>query len=182
MTEEGASTASRGWLRAVVFLGAFVALVVIVGLVLAPERPAPATWPARQKPVVGKYGQLLTDRNLTFMVTGLDLVPEERIEAAGYEPKKGRLWAVTVTVTNTGDEQEVFSDTLQTMWARDEPYYADNLAAEAIYPDDSLFFVALDPDEMVTGVIVFDLPPAISPEEVELREDVRSRGVKVKLM
>jgi hypothetical protein len=94
----------------------------------------------------------------------------------------GRFCLVTVTARNDGNEPVRIRQLAQrahgTAGAR---YIPDPVAARYANPDGDPFG-RLRPGESVTGVLVFDIPPAARLTHVEVHAGVYTRGVAVSVL
>ena len=80
-----------------------------------------------------------------------------------------------------GDHPATFSDQNQRAFGPDdEEYAADSAAGVLANSDQQIFLNTINPGNAVTGIVVFDIPPAATITKVELRATPGATGALVK--
>ncbi|MET9343989.1 serine/threonine-protein kinase [Nonomuraea sp. NPDC003804] len=154
--------------RGGVLTGCLVAAAVVVGLALL--LIALIAW-IFKPPAIGAEGPV-QDGKLRFTVTGHTCAKAARSAAV-------RRCKVTLKVSNIGQEGRVLYPGQQKLLDDDAVSHGATTlldkAGEQIQP------IRIGPGESFTGGLVFELPKAADPAEVELHDSGLSRGVRVPL-
>jgi hypothetical protein len=142
-----------------------------------PAPPSPSTQPSA--PV--RLGQHAVDGNVTFVVTSVD--PSKTVANPSFPfmqtTAKGTFLTAQLTITNNGNQAEVFIASYQKLRINDAVYVPDPAAA--------LWTMTLEtivgPGTTATAALSFDVPTDTPPGGIlELHRSSNSRGANVELL
>jgi hypothetical protein len=111
---------------------------------------------------VGRIGQPVRDGKFEFVVNKVDTTSTPGIVQ------------VHLTVTNIGDESQMWSSSSQKLLVGDKEYDSDLFEGSEGIED-------LNPGLGVDAVLGFKVPPGAVPDAIELHDSMFSQGVKVNL-
>ncbi|GAB3114252.1 hypothetical protein GCM10027055_19960 [Janibacter alkaliphilus] len=95
---------------------------------------------------------------------------------------QGTFWLVDISVTNTGDSAQYFSDSDQVVIDEEgREHSADTEAAIYLDSAQDVFLEEINPGNTVEGTLVFDLPAGATPSQIELHDSMFSGGTTVDL-
>lgn len=93
----------------------------------------------------------------------------------------GKFCIVDLSIKNIGDDPQYVSSSDQKLFASNGKKYTVDDDAQIYLGDQSLILDEINPDVLVEGKLIFDLPKDINPDYIELHDSSLSNGVKVKL-
>lgn len=141
------------------------------------DEPADAD-PASDAPGIGDAA---LDGSFEFVVTEI----ETGVEAVGNEflgsEAQGQFVLVHLTVTNTGNEPQYFSDADQMMLDTEDRQHSADSEAGIYIGENDVLLNEINPGNTASGVLVFDLPADAEPAGVQLHDSFLSGGVTVDL-
>lgn len=165
--------------------------VVTQGATPAPSKTAAATpaavapktsAPKPAAPKVAGIGTKVRDGKFEFVVRSVKC-GIAKVGTNEYLQKKaqGQFCAVTMTVTNIGDEpQSMFADNQYAFDAKGRKLSADSDAS--IYDDSSqVLWEEINPGNSVKGKVYFDIPKGAKITKLDLHDSMFSGGVEVKV-
>jgi len=141
---------------------------------------APAAPPAPEASAPG-VGTAVRDGKFEFTVTAVEPgVARVGDELLGVDAQ-GQFVLVHVTVTNIGDEAQMFDASSQKLFdAQGREHSADSTAG--IYLGDANSFLNdINPGNSIEGVVIFDVPVDAVPASIELHDSFLSGGATVAL-
>lgn len=131
---------------------------------------------------VAKIGQAVRDGKFEFTVTSIQCGKPTVGDQYLQKTAQGQFCLLNMTVKNIGSESQTFSDSGQLLFdANGNKYSADSGASFYANPSGSTFLNTINPGNVVTGSIVFDVPKGVTPTQAELHDSSFSGGVKVNL-
>ena len=141
------------------------------------EAPQSTTEQAASAPGIGTP---VRDGKFEFTVanvqTGVPSVGPDMLE----QTAQGQYVLVTLNVRNIGDKAQSFSTSSQKLLdANGTEYSSDDLAT--IYLDQGVGYEQINPGNALDVTVVFDVPVAIDPTEIELHDSIFSGGETVSL-
>ncbi|WP_433287806.1 DUF4352 domain-containing protein [Pseudonocardia sp. CA-142604] len=143
---------------------------------IGPARPVPA------QTVTAGIGDEVRDGSFAFVVTKVETGVEQLGKGILASEPQGAYTLVRVTVTNIGDEAQLFNGSTQKLIdAQGREFDADSGAAVMSVPDSESFLNNINPGNSVNGVVVFDLPKGVAPAAIELNDSMFSDSVRVSL-
>lgn len=126
-------------------------------------------------------GDPVADGDFEFVVNGV----ESGVANVGGEygeTAQGAYTIVEVTVTNIGDEAQMFFDSNVTATdAQGREFEADSMAGIWVNEDADAFLTEINPGNSVTAKIVFDVPADATLTSVTLHDSAFSGGAEVEL-
>ena len=132
--------------------------------------------------IEGTMNEPATDGKFQFTVTGMQCGVKQVGSADFGEKAQGQFCLVSVTVKNVGQSSEIFSDTSQKAYDKDNTEYSvDSAAAIDANKGTSTFLEDINPGNTVKGKLVFDVPAGTKLTSVVLHESVYTAGVRVAL-
>lgn len=151
----------------------------------APAKPVAAKPSAAPKPAAPKVpgiGTKVRDGKFEFVVSSVKC-GIAKVGTSEYLQKKaqGQFCAVTMKVTNIGDEpQSMFADNQYAYDAKGRKLSADSTAS--IYDDSSqVLWEEINPGNAVKGKVYFDIPKGAKITKLELHDSMFSGGVDLKV-
>jgi hypothetical protein len=127
-------------------------------------------------------GDQVQDGSLAFTVTAVETGVERLGNGVLASTPQGSYVLVSVTVTNIGDDAQMFSDSSQKLTdAQGREFDADSGAAVMSLPDSQAFLNNINPGNSVKGTLVYDVPDGLAPAAVELHGSMFSGGATVAL-
>lgn len=169
-------------------VGVIVVLIVVMVAVVAgssggvggggQEAAAQPDGATSGKKAVG-IGDHVKDGKFTFTITkmrkGLSTYGDDEIT---QEHAQGQFVILTVTVTNHGDEAQLFDATDQHLFdGKNRKYNAES----GMFTENDVFLNEINPGNTVKGKIAFDMPRHRAPTRIELHDSPFSDGVTVNL-
>lgn len=147
----------------------------------ADDEEADAETEADDAESVAEVGDEVQDGTFSFVVNDTEAGVSEVGGDFLSEEAQGEFIIVDVTVENTGDSAEYFSDSGQQL-VDDEgkEYDADSEAGIYIEDNESLL-EKINPGNKIDVKLVFDVPEGVEPTTLVLSESVLSDGVEVSL-
>lgn len=131
---------------------------------------------------VAQIGQEVRDGKFAFTVTDVRTGVESLGDGFLESTPQGSYVLVDVTVSNVGDEAQMFSDFSQKLIdAQGREFDADSGAAAMSLPESEAFLNNINPGNTVEGTLVFDVPEGLSPVAIELHDSAFSGGATVSL-
>ena len=180
-----APSAERGrrlWL----LLGVSVALVLcccagVVGTALTWGSGLYAQVENRGQRIIG-LNQLGRDGDLEFLVSevrcGVGRVGDPLVNQAAV----GQFCLVELAVRNVGKRPAFFTDTLQRAYGPDgELFSADSGASMLANADQQVFLSEINPGNLVTGAVVYDIPARARIVRLRLHHSPHSPGLVVRV-
>lgn len=124
-------------------------------------------------------GDQVKDGKFTFTITkmrkGLSTYGDDQIT---QEHAQGQFVILNVTVTNHGDEAQLFDATDQYLFdGKGRKYNAES----GMFTENDVFLNEINPGNTVKGKIAFDMPKHRAPTRLELHDSPFSDGVAVSL-
>lgn len=132
---------------------------------------------------VAKIGQPVRDGKFEFTINKIGC--GETSVGSRYSTYKaqGQFCRVNITVKNIGNEAQTLSHNDQYAYTADgKKYSADSSAA--IYADtdsSNSWYTDINPGNIVSGDVFFDMPKGTEPIRAELHDDFLSGGISVDL-
>ncbi|MEU2101202.1 protein kinase [Nocardia sp. NPDC019255] len=143
---------------------------------VAVEEPGP---PMTDPAAVAPVGTPVRDGKFEFVVTKVDA----GVFRVGLQTAAGSFLIVTLAVRNISDESKWFLPLGQRLLdAQNTPF--DHNATATIWQNTQQrlgYSFELRPGQSATTQLVFDLPPTVTPDHLELHDFVLSNGVRVAL-
>ncbi|WP_067803369.1 serine/threonine-protein kinase [Nocardia beijingensis] len=143
---------------------------------VAVEEPGP---PMTDPAAVAPVGTPVRDGKFEFVVTKVDA----GVSRVGLQTAAGSFLIVTLTVRNISDESKWFLPLGQRLLdTQDTPF--DHNATATMWQNTQQrlgYSFELRPGQSATTQLVFDLPPTVTPDHLELHDFVLSNGVRVAL-
>lgn len=187
-------------------LGGVVGLCLFVGIIgsltggdsRSADQPAPAAAgktaaangkttatkaPAKKAPAkkVAGIGDKVRDGKFEFVVTGMDCSKKRVGDDFLNSKAQGKFCIISVSVTNIGDEPQLFTGGNQLAYAGKVEFKNDSGAEFYANDDSQTFLEDINPGNSVKGKLVFDVPKTTKLTEVELHDGIFSGGVRVSL-
>jgi hypothetical protein len=127
-------------------------------------------------------GEEVRDGSFAFTVTAVESAGTTLGDEFLQSNAQGTFILVRVTVTNIGDESQLFTDGYQKLVdEQGRTFDADTGAAALSLPGSDSFLNAVNPGNSVDGTLVFDVPEGLVPVAIELHDSPFSGGVTVDL-
>jgi hypothetical protein len=180
---------SQRWVVPAVLVGLVLALVVVPRLFADSEGDSqtevvgPGPPNAEGPASFGYLGEEARDGDLSFRVISSDC-GSTRVEGSTERLAQGKFCFLSLTIRNEGRGPSPLSGGLQSLVDGQNRRYSPDPAATAVHPSNvgrDLMDLVVNPGNQVQGVLVFDLPPDVQPQAVELRVSPRGRGAFVLL-
>lgn len=151
----------------------------------APEEPPAETQPepeAEPEPEGPGIGTPARDGQFEFTVTrverGLTSIGEDFL----VEEAQGEFVIVYVNVTNIGDEGQTLSSSGQALYDLEGRKFEPSSAYFSLPDADKFFLQSINPGNTVTDApLLFDVPPGVELDKIELHDSIFSDGVEVSL-
>lgn len=144
----------------------------------APEAPDEEPDP---EPAAAVVGTPVRDGKFEFTVTsvetGVPTVGDEFLNAQA----QGQFVLVHVTVTNIGDQAQMFDGSSQKLVDTAGREHSADTSAAIYLGDANSFLTDINPGNSVEGTVVFDVPADAVPASVTLHDSFFSGGVEVSL-
>lgn len=151
----------------------------------APAEPAgePEPEPAQEEPAAqtAGIGTPVRDGKFEFTVTGLETGVAQVGNEFLNEKAQGQFVLVHITVTNIGDQAQIFLDSNNTLVDTAGREHSANSSAGIYLEDNDVWLNEINPGNSVTGTVVFDIPADAVPASLQLRDSMFSGGVTVSL-
>lgn len=142
--------------------------------VAAEEAPAP-------EPAAQGIGTAVRDGKFEFTVTSVETgVPSVGGEFLS-EQAQGQYVLVHMTVTNIGDEAQMFDGSSQELTDTVGRTHSSDGSAAIYLGDANSFLTDINPGNSVEGTVVFDIPADAVPASIDLHDSFFSGGVEVAL-
>ena len=139
-----------------------------------------ASGAATPEAVTGSIGKPANDGNFQFTVTKVQCSLAKIGENQYLEKKaQGQFCVVTLKVKNVKKEPQGFTDSAQKAYVGDAVYEADSEAGLYANKDNGVLFTNINPGNIVTGKIVFDIPKGAKLTKLVLHDSIMSGGVAV---
>jgi hypothetical protein len=172
---------SRRGLTAAVLIGALFIMCCIGGATLAfmvhTSSPKSALGPA-----LPGLNTAVKDGKFEFIVASMSCGHASVSRAFVTRPAQGQFCLVGLTVRNVGTKAQTFADTFQkAAGPSGDTYGTDTAAGLLANLDGANVWTLINPGNKVTGMIVFDIPPAASIITLELHDSALSHGVTVRV-
>lgn len=139
---------------------------------------APTKAPAKK---VAGIGDKVRDGKFEFVVTKMDCTKSRVGDEFLNAKAQGKFCIISVSVTNIGDEPQLFTGSNQTAYAGKTEFKNDTGAEFYANDDAQTFLEEINPGNSVKGNLIFDVPKATKLTEVELHDGFFSGGVRVSL-
>ncbi|WP_406270903.1 protein kinase [Nocardia sp. NBC_00881] len=148
-------------------------------LVRADEHPGPQDRSLPEPVVPASVDTPVRDGKFEFVVTKVDA----DVSRVGWQTTAGSFLIVTLAVRNISDEVKWFLPLGQRLFdAQGTPFEHNATATMWQNTQQRLgYSFELRPGQSATTQLVFDLPPQVSPDRLELHDFVLSNGVQVHL-
>lgn len=126
-------------------------------------------------------GAEIRDGKFEFDVKSMECGLEQVGSGFSREKAKGQFCVVTMTVSNIGDESQIFSDGDQYAYNADgAKYSADGGAGLALNKGDKGFLPEINPGNSIDNVkVVYDIPADQEIVELELHDSFLSDGIRI---
>lgn len=162
-----------------ILLAVLGGLLLLVGgcMALAISRVSSDS-PAQQP--TASIGSYVKDGNLAFLVSKVERADRVGSRLLGSDAQ-GKYLLVYVTVTNRGTKPESFAGGSQKLVDSLGREYEPDAGAAIYLKDSNAIYEKINPGNAVNVTLVFDVPPSVTPQTIELHESSFSRGVKVQL-
>ena len=127
-------------------------------------------------------GDAVRDGNFEFVVEGVE-TGVTNVGGDFGEDAQGEFSIVTMSVTNIGDEPQLFTDSDQIGFnSQGQQLSADTTAGIYANEDGQGFLEEVNPGNAITVKVVFDLPAGETLTAIELHDSSFSGGVEVSLV
>lgn len=147
----------------------------------APTDEGPAEEPAPEPPAAPGIGTAVRDGKFEFTVTSVETgVPSVGDQYLSQEAQ-GQYVLVHMTVTNIGDEAQMFTGGNQQLTDTEGRTHESDSTAAIYLGDTNSFLTDINPGNAVEGVVVFDIPADAVPATLSLHDSMFSGGVEVSL-
>jgi hypothetical protein len=140
--------------------------------------PTKAKPPAKE---VAGIGDKVRDGKFEFVVTGMDCSKTKVGNQYLNAKAQGKFCMISVTVTNIGDEAQLFTGSNQLAYAGETEFKNDSTAGLYANSDSQTFLEDVNPGNSVKGELIFDVPKKTTLTEIELHDSFLSGGVRVSL-
>ncbi|GII57724.1 Mpr protein [Planotetraspora thailandica] len=183
---------SGGCLKAVLIGGAVLVGLVVVGVAVSGSgdestSAAPGAGTSQTSKGSGDkaqapgVGDVVKDGKFSFKVTTVEKGLSKVGEGLTVSKAQGQYIVVHLTVKNTGDEAQMFSDSDQKLIdSAGREYDADSGAAIWL-KDSNAFLKNINPGNEVKGLVLFDVPKNFKLKAITLHDSMFSGGVTVSL-
>lgn len=167
-----------------------IAVIVIIASIASSgggEEPPGDSKPAPTSPTGSDeapgIGAAANDGQFQFTVTKMETGIESVGSAYLGEKAQGQFVILHMTVKNTGDEAQYFSESEQVLTDAQGRKHKTDSAASLYYEDknDLALGEEINPGNEVSGVLIYDIPKDAKPVSVELHDSAFSDGVTVTL-
>ncbi|MFB8229919.1 DUF4352 domain-containing protein [Cellulosimicrobium sp. NPDC055967] len=147
----------------------------------APAEEEPAEELAPEPPAAPGVGTAVRDGKFEFTVTSVETgVPSVGDQYLSQEAQ-GQYVLVHMTVTNIGDEAQMFTGGNQQLTDTEGRTHESDSTAAIYLGDTNSFLTDINPGNAVEGVVVFDIPVDAVPATLSLHDSMFSGGVEVSL-
>jgi len=126
-------------------------------------------------------GDAVADGKFTFTVSSFDCGAEKLGKGFLAEKAQGQFCVANMSVENTGDEAQLLDAGSMYAYAGDKKYSADTGVSLSVKEGQSFFLEEINPGNTVTGIVAFDVPLDVVPDQLELHDSPFSGGVMVEL-
>lgn len=143
--------------------------------------PQAAQYPSR----FARLGQEARDGDLAFVVDDLSCGATQMQGSAGTRTALGRFCFLTIDARNTGRLPANLVEKLQTVLDAQQRRFEPDPNATAAHPanaDVDLTSLVVNPGNQVHGVLVYDVPPDVTPTYASLRAGPNGPGALVALV
>ncbi len=141
-------------------------------------KPEAAKAPAEK---TAGIGDKVRDGKFEFVVTGMDCSKTKIGSQYLNTRAQGKFCIVSVSVTNIGDEAQMFTGAEQLAYAGKTEFKNDSEAELYANEDSQTFLEEINPGNSVKGKLIFDVPKATKLTEIELHDSFLSGGIRVSL-
>lgn len=174
---------SRTWLIVVGILGAIVvACCGIGGVIVASsggdENSGPASTVTSPTANTAVLNTPVRDGKFEFVVSAVECGKRVVGSEFSEEQAQGQFCVVSLSVKNIGPSPQYFSDTEQKGFAPNGAQYAPDFSA-TLSVNDQPVFGQINPGNMISGKIVFDIPADAKLVKLELHDSMFSGGATV---
>ncbi|HEX5017660.1 MAG TPA: DUF4352 domain-containing protein [Actinomycetes bacterium] len=161
----------------VLLVGGCTVAVVVAGGKAINDAIESADDPASKAP----EGAEIRDGKFEFDVKSMECGLKQVSSGFSKEKAKGQFCVVTMTVSNIGDESQMFSDSDQYAYnAEGARYSADTGAGLALNKGDKGFLPEINPGNSINNVkVVYDIPADQEIVELELHDSFLSDGIRI---
>lgn len=139
--------------------------------------------PAKKVPAkkAAGIGDKVRDGKFEFVVNKMDCSKSRVGDDILNAKAQGRFCIVSVSVTNIGDEPQLFTGSNQLAYAGKVEFKNDGGAEFYANDDSQTFLEEINPGNSVKGNLIFDVPKKTTLTEIELHDGYFSGGVRVSL-
>ena len=128
--------------------------------------------------VTGKVGQSVKDGDFTFVVQSVKCGMTTSGGALPSKPQ-GEFCAVNVSVSNHGNEAQMFDASQVEGFIGSSKYAADSAASMMANPNTDTFLNNINPGNSIKAIVLIDVPVGKQLEKVELHDSLFSEGTSV---
>lgn len=183
LVRSGSSGAGKGLSIAAIILAvaAFTITIVIDVVVVRSVDTAVKKVGAGQDtaaPVMGKIGQPVKDGQFTFVVRSVKCGMTTSGGALPAKPQ-GEFCAVSLSVTNHGDEAQTFDAGQVQGFISGSKYEADEASSAMANPDTEAFGDNINPGNSVEAIVLIDVPVGEQLDTVEVHDSLLSDGTSI---
>ncbi|MFI5494905.1 DUF4352 domain-containing protein [Actinoplanes sp. NPDC051859] len=168
-----------------VMITSLVALFAVLGVIansLSAALGLDAVPATRQEAVGGRLHEVIADGGFQFSVTGMRCGARRVGTDNLGQRARGEYCLVAVTVRNIGTRAEALDGAAQTAYAADgSPFTSEVGAAMYVGGRRPGILEPIPAGALVRGTLVFDVPRGTRLTSIELRDSVRTRGVRIPL-
>lgn len=132
----------------------------------------------------GSVGQEVRDENLAFVVSAFECGATEVPSPNGVRIAQGRFCFLTLTVSNFGRSPVPFFGPAQALLDSQNRTYGPDERATQSHPLNAgrdPTSALINPSNELQAVLVFDVPPEVEPQLVNLRANPRGPGALIRL-
>lgn len=126
-------------------------------------------------------GDKVRDGKFEFVVTGMDCSKSKVGNQYLSAKAQGKFCIIGITVTNIGEEAQLFTGGEQLAYAGKTEFKNDSAAELYANSDSQTFLEEINPGNSVEGNLIFDVPKKTTLTEIELHDSFLSGGVRVSL-
>jgi hypothetical protein len=138
--------------------------------------------PTKAAPAEAGIGTPVRDGKFEFVVQKVECGKNKVGGEYLNKTAQGQFCLITVSVKNIGNKPQSFSDSSQKAFSdKGAEYATDSGASLYANTDQQVWLNDINPGNVLTGIIVFDIPKDSKIARLELHDSMFSGGVEVKV-